>query len=89
MDSNLRDQMVFKQPRTFEERKALARVLVERLNYKVPLAIDSIDGRADRSFSAWPERIYVLAQGGKVLYKAKPGPFGFDPAEAEKAIPKS
>jgi hypothetical protein len=86
MDSNEEEKLVFKQPRSFEERKELARVLVDRLGYRIPLAIDSIDNRADRSFAAWPERIYVLGPQGKVLYKGGMGPFGFHPDEAEKVL---
>lgn len=42
--------------------------------------------RAEKAFAAWPERIYILDTGGRVLYKAEPGPFGFKPEEAEKGL---
>jgi len=86
MESNLMQDYVFKQPRAFAERKELAKILVERLKYRVPVAIDSMDNRTDKAFAAWPERIYILGEGGKVLYKGGPGPFGFEPEEAEKAL---
>ncbi len=85
-DSNRKDQFVFKQPRRFEERQELAKVLVDRLKYRVPLAIDAMDNRTDAAFAAWPERIYILGTGGKILYKGKVGPFGFKPEEAEAAL---
>lgn len=86
MDSNRNESFVFKQPKTFEERKALAKVLVERLKYRMPVAIDSIDNHADKAFAAWPERIYILGAEGRVLYKGDTGPFGFHPEAAEKAL---
>jgi iodothyronine deiodinase-like protein len=86
MDSNREDKLVFKQPKQFDERKELARVLVERLKYPLPLAIDGMDNRADHVFAGWPERIYILGRGGEVLYKGDMGPFGFHPDEAEKAL---
>jgi hypothetical protein len=86
MESNVKESFVFDQPKTFEERKALAKVLVERLKYRMPLAVDSIDDRAGKLFAAWPERIYILGAGGRVLYKGEMGPFGFHPEEAEKAL---
>jgi hypothetical protein len=86
MESNEKESFVFNQPKTFEERKALAKVLVERLKYRMPLAIDSIDNQADKLFAAWPERIYILGAGGRVMYKGEMGPFGFHPEEAEKAL---
>ncbi len=86
MDSNREENLVFKQPKLFEERKELARVLVERLRYRLPLAIDAMDNAADKAFAAWPERIYVIAPGGRVAYKGEMGPFGFHPEEAEQAL---
>ena len=50
------------------------------------MAIDALDNRADKAFAAWPERIYILGAGGRVLYKGEVGPFGFLPEEAEKAL---
>ena len=86
MESNVKDQIVFKQPKRFEEREAAARILVDRLKYRIPVAIDAMDGPAEKEFAAWPERIYLLGKGGRVLYKGDMGPFGFLPEEAEKAL---
>ena len=52
----------------------------------MPLAIDSLDNPAEKTFAAWPERIYILGPGGKVLYKGGMGPFGFDVDAGEKAL---
>jgi len=89
MDSNRDEKLVFKQPKTFDERKALAKVLVERLHYRMPVAVDSLDNAAEKAFAAWPERIYILDAGGRVLYKGDPGPFGFLPEDAERALRKA
>jgi len=86
MDSNREEKLVFKQPKAFAERQELARILVTRLGYRMPVAIDAMDNRADTAYAAWPERIYILGAGGKVLYKGGLGPFGFDPEEAGKAL---
>jgi hypothetical protein len=86
MDSNREDKMVFQQPKTLEARKALAAVLVDRLKYRMPLAVDPIDNRADQVFAGWPERIYILEPGGRVLYKGGMGPFEFHPDEAERVL---
>jgi hypothetical protein len=86
MESNRKDEFVFKQPRTIEDRLELARLLPKRLKLRMPIAVDPMDGRADKAFAAWPERIYVLAPGGRVIYRAAPGPFGFKPEEAEESL---
>jgi hypothetical protein len=59
---------------------------VDRLKYRLPVAIDAMDNRADAAFAAWPERIYILGAGGRVLYKGGMGPFGFHPDEAGKKL---
>jgi hypothetical protein len=86
MDSNVEEKLVFRQPRSMEERKKLAAILVDRLGYRMPLAIDGIDNAADKAYAAWPERLYVIAQGGTILYKGLVGPFGFHPEQAEKEL---
>jgi iodothyronine deiodinase-like protein len=86
MDSNKEDGFVFKQPTTDDERRKAAKILVERLKYRVPVAIDPIDGRAEKAFAAWPERIYIVGRGGRVLFKGDMGPFGFKPDKAETSL---
>jgi hypothetical protein len=86
MESNRRDDVVLNQPRGFEERRQAAQVLVERLEYDLPLAIDGMDNAAEAAYSAWPERLYVVAAGGRIVYRGGLGPFGFDPDEMEKAL---
>jgi hypothetical protein len=86
MESNRRDGFVHTQPKTLAEREALGRILVEKLKYRIPVVIDPLDGRAEKAFAAWPERIYVIGAGGTVLYKGGMGPFGFDTDEAEKRL---
>jgi hypothetical protein len=88
MDSNVEDKIVFSQPTTFAERQDLSKILVQRLGYRVPLAIDGMDNAADKAYAGWPERIYVIGQGGRIVYKGGMGPFGFKPEEAEKSLAK-
>ena len=86
MDSNRKDNMVFNQPRTFAERCTAARLLPDRLHYRIPVAVDPIEAPAEKAFAAWPERIYIMDVGGRVVYKAEPGPFGFKPEDADKKL---
>jgi hypothetical protein len=86
MDSNVKDEIVFDQPKTEDARKDAAKMLVDKLKYRMPLALDPIDDRVGKAFAAWPERIYVVGADGRVVYKGGMGPFGFHPDEAEKAL---
>ena len=86
MESNRKDGFVFNQPQTMEERRTLARLLPERLKYRLPVALDPIAAPAEKAYAGWPERIYVIGKGGRIEYKAEPGPFGFDPQQAEASL---
>ena len=47
MESNRKDQFVFKQPQSMDERRTLAKLLPERLEYRLRVALDPIEGPAD------------------------------------------
>jgi len=34
----------------------------------------------ERAYTGWPDRIYLIDRNGRVTFKTKPGPFGFDPS---------
>lgn len=86
LPSNERDGIKVFEPKTADERFAVARTCVTRLKIGIPTLIDGMDNKMDDTWKAWPDRIYVVDQGGKVAYQGKPGPFGFKPDEARKAL---
>lgn len=89
MESNRRDSFVYKQPRSMDERRTLARLLPDRLKYRLPVALDPMEGPAGKAYAAWPERIYVIRKGGTIEYKSEPGPFGFKPEKAEASLKRA
>lgn len=83
MDVNLKEEVCYLQPKTLAQRLAIARDFVKRFNYRIPLVVDPMDNSANAAYSAWPERLYILDERGAVVYKGKPGPFGYHPEELE------
>lgn len=83
MDSNEEEGVCYRQPRSFEDRLAIASDFVERFDYRIPLLVDDLDNAAMRLYSGWPERLYVVDADGRIAYKGEPGPFGFHPEEVE------
>lgn len=81
LESNIAEQIEFAQPQVFAVRQALAQTCAARLALTIPVLIDGMDNAADRAFNAWPERLYVIAPTGEVVYKGGKGPFDFRPAE--------
>jgi type I thyroxine 5'-deiodinase len=40
-----------------------------------------MDNRANELYAGWPERLYIVDEKGTVVYKGKPGPYGYHPEE--------
>ena len=83
MDSNVKESVCYPQPRTLAQRVAIANDFVKRFSYRVPLAVDGMDNPANALYAGWPERFYILDEKGVIVYKGKPGPFGYHPEEVE------
>ena len=83
MDSNEKESVCYPQPRTLAQRVAIANDFARRFHYDVPLAVDPIDNRANALYAGWPERFYIVDERGVIVYKGKPGPFGYHPEEVE------
>ena len=80
MPSNVRESVVFRLPRSFEERTGVASSCVRKLGIKIPALIDDMSDSTERAYTGWPDRIYLIDRSGRVALKTKPGPFGFDPS---------
>ena len=89
MQSNVKDQVLFRSPRDEAERAAVAGTCVRKLGIKFPAVVDSFDNRVESAYTGWPDRLYLVAPGGRVLYKSKPGPFGFHPQDLAAALQKA
>jgi Iodothyronine deiodinase len=83
MDSNEKEDVCYPQPRTLADRVAIANDFVKRFHYDVPIAVDDMSNSAENAYAAWPERLYVVDESGKIAFKGKPGPFGYHPEEVE------
>jgi Iodothyronine deiodinase len=86
MQSNVRDGVLFRSPKDEAERVTVAGACVRKLGIKFPALIDSFDNRVEFAYTGWPDRLYLIGQGGRILYKSKPGPFGFHPEDLAQAI---
>jgi type I thyroxine 5'-deiodinase len=88
MDSNVTEGVCYPQPTTSAQRIAVANDFVKRFSYEIPLLIDPIENPANAAYAGWPERFYILDEAGTIVYKGKPGPFGYHPEEVEAWLAK-
>lgn len=83
MQSNVRDHVLLYSPRTDSDRFENASLCVRNMGIHIPALVDSIEDRVERAYTGWPDRLYVIAAGGRIAYKSGAGPFGFTPKNME------
>ena len=81
MASNVRQNVVFASPKSFDERGSLAESCVRNLHIEIPALLDDFANTTEAAYTGWPDRLYAIDREGRVAYKSKPGPFGFHPDE--------
>jgi hypothetical protein len=86
LPSNVRDEVVYASPADSRERENLANVCVVKLGIEMPALVDNFDDSTDTAYSGWPDRLYVVDRDGKIAFKSPPGPYGFKPADLERAL---
>jgi type I thyroxine 5'-deiodinase len=86
MQSNVRDNVIFRNPRSDGERFQVAESCVRTLGIQFPALIDGIDNTVEHAYTGWPDRMFLIDREGKIVYKSEPGPFGFHPAELASAL---
>jgi type I thyroxine 5'-deiodinase len=83
-----RDDVCYAQPKTIEQRVAIANDFTQRFKYPLPFGIDEMNNAANDAYAAWPERIYIFDENGKIAYPGGIGPFQYHPEEARDWLAK-
>jgi hypothetical protein len=86
MDSNVRDNVIFRNPENNSSREQVASACVRNLHIEIPALVDSIQNCVERDYTGWPDRLYLIGADGAVRFKSQPGPFGFHPADLAAAL---
>ena len=86
MEVNETSGVVYRQPTTFDERRELAELFVDKMSVDAPVLVDHIEIPATACYAAWPERLYVVDTDARIAYKGGMGPFYFDVDELEEFL---
>jgi hypothetical protein len=89
MQSNIKDQVVFANPKNEEERAYIAGACVRKLGIKIPCVLDEFGNGTERAYTGWPDRLYLIDANGRIAYKSQPGPFGFEPDQLSAALART
>jgi len=73
-------------PKTIEERWAVAGECETALQYGIHTYVDEMDDFVNTTYAAWPPRLFLIGLDGRVMYAGGLGPYGFRPKELKEAI---
>ena len=72
---------IFTQTDDFSQRLEYAQVCTRLLSLTFPSVVDLEDNKVKDAYGAWPNRIVVIDQEGKLAWDSGQGPKGFQPAK--------
>ena len=81
MGSNVKDDVCYMQPKTLEQRLAIANDFIKRFGFPIPFGVDDMSNKVNALYAAWPERLYILDESGRIAYRGGMGPFNYKPKE--------
>lgn len=87
-EKNIDAGVCFLQPKTVEERNAVAKSFIQDMKFKIPLLLDTMDNVTAEKYGALPDRLVVIDKNGAVAYAGAIGPQGFDPGAWQATILK-
>ena len=67
-------------PKNFSERAAIATKCMTKLNFELPCLVDDLKNSADNVYHAWPDRLFLVDNKGKIVVRGDQGPWGFKPS---------
>ena len=73
-------------PKTIEERRAVAGDCETALQYGIKTYVDEMDDHVNHTYAGWPTRLYLVGLDGKIAYAGGQGPIGMKPKELKDAI---
>lgn len=76
---NVDADICFLQPKTSDDRVAVAKAFIEAMGFELPLLLDTMDNATAEKYSALPDRLVVIDEKGSVAYQGAMGPHGYDP----------
>jgi hypothetical protein len=88
MPQNEKQGINVKQPKTYEERCKVASDCIKAMKLSIPALVDDMSDTAEKGYSGWPDRFFLVGKDGKLAYVGGQGPRGFKPDEIEEELKK-
>jgi iodothyronine deiodinase-like protein len=85
-ESNEKENVIYEYPKGYDERMTIAGTCSTNLGIEFPALVDTIDNKTEITYTAWPDRLYVIDRAGHITFKSDAGPFGFKTVRLAKAL---
>ena len=66
-------------PKTIEERRAVASECETALQYGVRTYVDEMDDYVNKAYAGWPTRLYLIGLDGRIVYAGDKGQLAWNP----------
>ena len=73
-------------PRDHDERRGVAGMCKDALRLDIPVLVDDMDDTVMKAYAAWPDRLYLVGEDGRIVYVGRRGPWDYKPAQLGQAI---
>ena len=88
-DAEYTDESDFRFPyaENIHERKEMAKWLINKKHFDMPVVLDTIEDKLLRAYNSWPIRLYIVNEG-TIVFCGDQGPFGYSPASLDPVLQK-
>jgi len=83
---NEREGIVLPPARNTNERQEHANLCVRKLQIAFPALMDDMSGAAEKAYSAWPSKVYVVDRNGRITFSSGLSELEFNPDQLEAAV---
>jgi hypothetical protein len=88
-DTEYTDESDFRFPyaRNIHERKEMAKWLISKKHFDMPVVLDTIEDNLLKAYNSWPIRLYIIHEG-TIAFCGDQGPFGYNPPGLDPVLQK-
>jgi tetratricopeptide (TPR) repeat protein len=83
---NVRQQVTLEPASSLSEKQQHAAMCTRQLHLPFTTAVDGMDGAVEKAYQAWPSRVFIVGEDGRVLYRSRLTDQEFRPEELETVL---
>ena len=83
---NVREVVTLAPALSYSEKQDRATMCSRKLHLPFPAVVDGMDGAVEKSYNAWPSRVFVVGEDGRILYSTRLTQLDFHPEEMEAVL---